>query len=133
MTTQVDRISEQIVKLGREAQYELVQRLPVLLDLSEEDLAWLLEAEAEYAQRQQRFAGASLKRLSQKKQRRMDELAEKRNEGLLTKREYAEYTLLVDEAQRLTVENARRLAQWASAEQTNEPSGSKKRPRRRPT
>lgn len=35
MATAVDRISEQIVKLSREAQYELVQRLPILLDLPE--------------------------------------------------------------------------------------------------
>jgi len=77
--------------------------------------------------------GFPLKRLSQKKQRRMDELADKCHEGLLTKREYEEYARLVDEAQRLTVENAKRLAQWASVEQADERSGAKPSPRRRTT
>jgi hypothetical protein len=131
MTTQVDRISEQIAKLDREAQRELVQRLPILLSLSREDLDWLRAAETEYARREQRIAGARFRRLSRMKQRRLDELADKGNAGLLTGGEYEEYSQLVDEAQRLTIENARRLAQWLESEPGDERSGSNKWPRRR--
>jgi hypothetical protein len=42
----------------------------------------------------------------------MDELADKCNEGKLTKKEHEEYAQLVEEAQHLTLENAKTLVQF---------------------
>lgn len=49
-------------------------------------------------------------RLGTAKQRRLDELMDRNNDGRLTSAERSELRLLVDEAQRITVDNARVLA-----------------------
>jgi hypothetical protein len=57
-----------------------------------------------------------LYRISPEQQRRLDELADKGNEGRLTEKEYEEYKRLVEEAQRLTIENAKTLARFEHPE-----------------
>jgi len=57
-----------------------------------------------------------LYRVSPEQQRRLDELADKGNEGTLTEKEYEEYKQLVEEAQRLTMENAKTLVRFEHPE-----------------
>jgi hypothetical protein len=57
-----------------------------------------------------------LYRVPPEQQRRMDEFADKCNQGRLTKKEQEEYRQLVEEAQRLTIENAKTLARFQNPE-----------------
>jgi cell shape-determining protein MreC len=57
-----------------------------------------------------------LYRIPPEQQQRMDELADKCTEGTLSKREYQEYRQLVEEAQRLTIENAKTLVRFKNPE-----------------
>jgi hypothetical protein len=54
--------------------------------------------------------GAKLEKLPAEKQRRLDELMRKNNEGQLTKRQQTELRQLVAETQKITLHNARVLA-----------------------
>jgi hypothetical protein len=60
-----------------------------------------------------------LYRIPPEQQQRMDELADKCNEGQLTPGEHQEYKQLVEEAQRLTIENAKTLARFKAPELFN--------------
>jgi len=60
-----------------------------------------------------------LYRITPEQQQRLDELADKGNEGTLTEKEYEEYKQLVAEAQRLTIENAKTLARFEHPELFN--------------
>lgn len=58
----------------------------------------------------------TLKQFARPKQRRLDELLSKNSEGCITDAERRRLTSLVDEAERLMVENAKRLAAYAERE-----------------
>lgn len=60
---------------------------------------------------QTRAVETSLQRLSEEKQQRLDELMDRNTEGLLTKRERKEFQRLVEEAEAVTLANARLLVQ----------------------
>lgn len=64
-----------------------------------------------------------LKRLPAAKQRRMDELLDENGEGTITTVETAKLTSLVAEAERLMVENAKRLAAFHESESSEAPVG----------
>ena len=66
-----------------------------------------------------------LRRLGAEKQRRLDVLMEKNNEGELTRAERGELTRLVDESQRISLHNARALAE--QQRETARKAGDKKR------
>jgi predicted transcriptional regulator len=68
-----------------------------------------------------------LYRISTDHQRRMDELAEKCNEGELSEKEYEEYLRLVQEAQLLSLENAKVFARFRNPELFDERGEFKKR------
>ena len=57
------------------------------------------------------------------KQRRLDELLEKNSEGRITPKEKQKLEQLVAEAERLMVDNARRLARFSSRERSAAPRG----------
>jgi hypothetical protein len=63
------------------------------------------------------------KRLSAAKQRRMDELLEKNNEGTITPAERERLSRLVDEAERLMVANAKRLVEFSRNQESEPPRG----------
>ena len=56
------------------------------------------------------------KKLSAPKQRRLHELLEKNSEGTITRTEALRLAKLVNEAEQLMVENARRLAEFVDGE-----------------
>ena len=64
-----------------------------------------------------------LKNFSPTKQRRLDELLEKNAEGTITPREKSRLEQLVEEAERLMVDNARRLARFSKSEAGRVPTG----------
>jgi hypothetical protein len=66
-----------------------------------------------------------LHKLSAAEQNRLDTLMEKNNEGELTREESREFEALVDKAHRLSVENARILAQQARDSSVKAASGRK--------
>jgi hypothetical protein len=66
----------------------------------------------------------SPKRFSPAKQRRMDELLEKNSEGTITPAERVKLGQLVDEAERLMVSNAKRLAKFGASDAGKGPSPS---------
>jgi hypothetical protein len=57
------------------------------------------------------------------KQRRLDQLLEKNNEGTLTEKEKTALEQLVAEAEQLMVANARRLAEFSKREAVRPPEG----------
>ena len=63
-----------------------------------------------------------LKQFAPPKQRRLDELLSKNAEGCITDAEKRRLTSLVDEAEQLTVENAKRLAAYAEREGSGVPA-----------
>lgn len=57
------------------------------------------------------------------KQRSLDRLLEKNSEGTIEPKERVRLEGLVDEAERLAVENARRLARFSESERASRPPG----------
>lgn len=60
---------------------------------------------------QTRAVQTALQQMSENKQRRLDELMDRNTEGQLTRRERKEFEKLVEEAEAITLANARLLAQ----------------------
>jgi broad specificity phosphatase PhoE len=91
---------------------------------------WLRLVERHY----QRWDGprdeAVIRRFPIKKQRRMDHLAERYNEGELSADEETEYLQLVDEVRRLTTENVNALAHRRHPEMFKETHERKLKPSR---
>ena len=66
--------------------------------------------------------GPLLKKLSESKQRRLDFLLNKNNEGALTTRERVVLEGLVRDAEKLMVHNAKRLAKFVGRDQSPTPA-----------
>lgn len=110
MSVAVDQLVEQASQLDPGGQRELLARLAQLVGISEEDLMRLRLAERQYEQWDDPADEKVIARFPPKKQRRIDDLAERYNEGKLSAQEEAEYLRLVEEVRRLTVENVKALA-----------------------
>jgi len=131
MSVAVERLLEQASQLNPRAQRELLARLAERVGVSEEDLWRLRLAESEYQRWEDPRDEAVIKRFPSDKQKRMDDLAERYNEGELDAQEEAEYLQLVDEVRRLTVENVRALARRRHPEMFEEFGELKRSPGKR--
>ena len=64
-----------------------------------------------------------VRRFPAAKQRRLDQLLDKNSEGTITAHERGALTQLVADAERVMVENAKRLAEFSKAEPVASPPG----------
>jgi hypothetical protein len=133
MSVAIDQLVEQALRLDPHAQRELLARLAELVGISEQDLGWLRLAEHQSQRWDDPADEAVIRRFPLIKQRRMDDLAERYNEGELSADEEKEYLQLVDEVRRLTTENAKALARRRHPEIFNETHERKLTPSKRRT